>query len=545
MITVRKLKITVDEEDLKLRNAQYLSLNRVERHFISKNHELFTLIDDLSFKSKNLYNLANYYIRQTYIITSKLKKGEEINSEQLVLLTWINSKVDAFNTYKKNNLRKRQKKAEAALKNKSLSDESKEKNTKIVAKEYKTFSYFGIEHKYLGYDFLEFIMKDTDAYNALMAQVSQQILRLIDNNWHSFFEAVKDYKINPAKYKGMPKLPKYKHKTKGRFNILFTNQGVVQMKGYIKMPKCLKQYKLNSKMQGKLQQVRIKPVFGQYLLEVVYRKNFKVKNSEELQSKRICSIDLGIDNFATIVNNIGLEPIIIKGNSIKSANQYYNKRKAELQSKLEFITINSKEGPKKVQSSTSTRINRFTLKRNNIIDDFMHKASRFIVNYCIKNNIDTLVVGKNKSWKQKCNLGKTNNQNFVQIPFNSFIEKLRYKCQEVGIKFIVLEESYTSRSSFIDNDELPVYGEGADYSFSGKRIYRGLYRTRGGHLINADINAAYNILRKYDNIFSYTKNIKLTPRKLDLIKAKTVEDKIYANYCRELKEKMHKAKRVV
>jgi putative transposase len=175
----------------------------------------------------------------------------------------------------------------------------------------------------------------------------------------------------------------------------------------------------------------------------------------------------------------------------------------------------------------------------------MHKASRFIVNYCIKNNIDTLVVGKNKSWKQKCNLGKTNNQNFVQIPFNSFIEKLRYKCQEVGIKFIVLEESYTSRSSFIDNDELPVYGEGADYSFSGKRIYRGLYRTRGGHLINADINAAYNILRKYDNIFSYTKNIKLTPRKLDLIKAKTVEDKIYANYCRELKEKMHKAKRVV
>jgi putative transposase len=443
-------------------------VNRVEQHLINKKHELFQLIDEYSFKTKNLYNYANYQVRQTFIITSKLKQEKEISQEQQNFLDLINSKVDEFNVYKEDNLKKAHKKG------------------KKLDKQFEKLEYFGSEHKYLGYDFLEFLVSDKQDYRALMAQVAQQVLKLLDKNWDSFFESIKDWKINPYKYNGMPKLPKYKHKTKGRFNINFTNQNCSIKGDSVKFPRCFNQYKLTTNVTDKLQQVRIKPLGGQYLLEVVYQK--EILEIQKNSSQNIIGIDLGLNNFVTITNNIELQPIVINGRIIKSINQYYNKQMAYYKAILK----------KETGKDWSKQQDKLTIKRNNKTKDFIHKTSRFIINYCIKSNIDTIVIGNNKNWKQEIELGKKINQNFVQIPYSMLIKQLEYKAQDVGIKVIVTEESYTSKASFIDNDSVPEFKKEytENYIFSGKRIRRGLYRSLNGILINADVNGSYNIIKK-------------------------------------------------
>lgn len=443
-------------------------VNRVEQHLIKEGHPLFQLIDEYSFKTKNLYNYANYLIRQTFIITSKLKEEEHINEEQQVFLNWINFKVDEFNVFKENNLKK-----------------SQEKGNKRD-KQFKKLEYFCLEHKYLGYDFLEFLVSDGQDYKLLMAQVAQQVLRLLDKNWISFFKSMKDWKANPHKYKGMPKLPKYKHKTKGRFNINFTNQNCCIKDGFVKFPSCFNQFLLNTKVNGRLQQVRIKPLGSQYLIEVVYRK--EITETQKKTGQNIIGIDLGLNNFVTITNNIGLQPIVINGGNIKAMNQYYNKRIAYLKAILK----------KETGRDWSKRQDKLTTKRNSKIKDFIHKTSRFIIGYCVENSIDTIVVGNNKNWKQEIELGKKNNQNFVQIPYSMLISQLEYKAQDVNIKVIVTEESYTSKASFIDNDVIPKFkNDSAEkYNFSGKRIQRGLYKSLNGVLINADVNGSFNIIKK-------------------------------------------------
>jgi len=444
---------------------------RVEQHLITKNHDLFQLIDEYSFKTKNLYNYANYLIRQTFIITSK----NEINQEQQEFLKWLNLKVDEFNIFKENNLKKSQKKG------------------KKLDKKFKPLDYFHSEHKYLGYDFLEFLVSDEQDYKALMAQVAQQVLRLLDKNWISFFGSIKDFRVNPHKYKGMPKLPKYKHKTKGRFNINFTNQNCNIKDGFVKFPICFNQFLLKTKVNGILQQVRIKPLGSQYLIEVVYQKEI-AKVQKEI-SQNIIGIDLGLNNFVTITNNIGLQPVVINGGSIKAINQYYNKQISYYKAILK----------KETDRDWSKRQNKLTSKRNNKIKDFIHKTSRFIINYCIENKIDTIVIGNNKNWKQEIELGKKNNQNFVQIPYSMLINQLEYKAQDTGLKVIITEESYTSKASFIDNDRIPKFIKDSkeNHKFSGKRIRRGLYKSLHGILINADVNGSYNIIKKvFPNVFT-------------------------------------------
>ncbi|KOR92156.1 transposase, partial [Geobacillus stearothermophilus ATCC 12980] len=169
------------------------------------------------------------------------------------------------------------------------------------------------------------------------------------------------------------------------------------------------------------------------------------------------------------------------GKGVKSINQYYNKQKAYFQSILK----------KQNGLNWSKRLEKLTLKRNNKIKDFMHKASRYVVDWCVKHNIDTIVIGKNDNWKQEVDLGKRLNQAFVQIPYDMFIEQLQYKCEEVGIKVVLTEESYTSGTSFLDG-EAPIK-ENYD---KNRGIKRGLFKSNKGILINADVNGAYNIMRK-------------------------------------------------
>ncbi|PSB53730.1 transposase [filamentous cyanobacterium Phorm 6] len=416
-----------------------------ERHIIKTTELRFAQIDELAFKSKNLYNAANYVIRQSFVYG------------------W----------------------------------------------------------GYINYNEMNRLMKSHQAYKALPAKVSQQILMVLDKNWKSFFEAVKTYKIDSSKFTGRPKLPKYKDKVKGRNILVYTIQAISSKqlkKGIIKLSgtEILIKTKVNP---DRICQVRLVPKCDSYIVEVIYHE----PESTVSDDKSIASIDLGLNNLVALTSNQpGFIPLLINGRPLKSINQFYNKRKAELQSQL--------KGSRK----SSPRIQRLTRCRNQKVDNYLHHASRLIVELLVAKQIGTLVVGKNAQWKTEIGLGKQTNQNFVSIPHAQLIEMLGYKARLVGIKVIVQEESYTSISSFLNLDPIPVYGHtGADdVVFSGKRIKRGLYKTSVGQLINSDINASYNILRKaIPNAFSNgIGSCVVQPRRVNPLKVKVKGEGLEASH---------------
>lgn len=249
-----------------------------------------------------------------------------------------------------------------------------------------------------------------------------------------------------------------------------------------------------TKVTGYHLSTRIVPKGGCYVLEIVYRKEPKILN---LDRNRIVSIDLGVNNFVTMVNNIGKQPIVINDKGIKSYNQYWNKEISKYRSIAK--KVNGLDWTKRLQMLTT--------KRNFKMEYFMHCASKWIIDYCIKNNVGTVVIGKNDKWKQECNMGRFANQNFVQIPYEAFINKLQYKCEDYGIQFIKTEESYTSGTSFLDN-ELPI----RDNYNKDRRVYRGLFISNKGIGINADVNGAYQIMRKvFSNITNEIVGVHLHP----------------------------------
>ncbi|WPF87622.1 transposase [Cyanobacterium aponinum AL20115] len=340
--------------------------------------------------------------------------------------------------------------------------------------------------EFSNYNLLDKVLKSTPEYRALPAKVAQQTLRNLEQNWSSFFAGIKEYKSHPEKFLGKPKLPKYKDKN-GRHLVIYTAQAVSKKslkQGLIKLSGL--DFYFRTKIEGeKLLIVRVIPKNNYYIIEVIYEKE-EVKAKEKIE--KIASIDLGINNLIALTSNQqGFRPILINGRILKSINQFYNLKKAKLQKKLPLGQY------------WSNRLSLLTRKREEKINDYFHKVSSYLVNILLDSGIDTLVIGKNKNWKQKVELGKRNNQNFANIPHNKLIEKIKYKCELVGIKVRETEESYTSVASFLDLDEMPIYGkvpEGEKVKFSGERIKRGLYRSGSGKLINADVNASYNILRK-------------------------------------------------
>lgn len=390
-----------------------MKVTRTEQYIIKQSNEYWKLVDNMCFKSKNLYNYANYIIRQEFINNGN----------------WIK------------------------------------------------------------YNSLFSLVKDSEPYKDLGSNVGQATLRLLDKNWKSFFVAIKDWGKNKSKYLGRPKLPKYKDK-KGRYVLGIDNNKVMIKDGYIYFAwKPLKP--LNNLFYTKISdsnkviQCRFVPRGKHYVMEIVYE--IEVPDIQE-ESERITSIDLGISNFITMTNNIYETPIVIKGGVIKSVNQYYNKQKASIQSELK--KVNNKHW--------SNRLQKLTDDRNNKIKYQMHCISKKVVDWCILYNIDTLVCGYNKEWKQESNMVKKVNQNFAGIPYEIFTNMLWYKCQNNGIKFILHEESYSSGTSFLDEEE-PVK---ANYDKS-RRVYRGLFISNKGLKINADVNGSYQIMKKvFPNAFS-------------------------------------------
>lgn len=322
-----------------------------------------------------------------------------------------------------------------------------------------------------------------DYMNMPGAQSAQQTLRLLDRNWKSFFKSIKDWSKNKDKYSGKPKLPKYKPKD-GQMVLIVTNQQVKQKGNQLIFPKSFGGFTVTPRCVTlpnfeKLREVHIVPSNQAFCVEIVY--SIFVEDTVLQDNGRIMSIDLGLDNLATVVTNTGLQPILVNGKGLKSVNQYYNKRKAYYQSIAKQMN----------DKNYTNRLHRLTRKRNFKIDDALHKVSRFIVNIALENDITTIVIGNNKNWKQFISLGKQTNQSFVTIPHQKLIDHIVYKAQLQGIRVICTEESYTSGTSFLDG-ESPV----KEFYDKKRRICRGLFRSNQGVFINADVNAGYQIMKK-------------------------------------------------
>lgn len=333
-------------------------------------------------------------------------------------------------------------------------------------------------------------MKDTEQYKALPAKVSSTVLLMVQHNFKAYFKATAEYYKNPSKFLGRPKLPKYLNIETGRFFVSYTNQAfskkVFKKTGKILLSKTNIEFKTKIKDIESINCIRIVPRDDHFVIEVVYT----IEDAKPLvDNQRYASVDLGVNNLMAITSNCkDVKPVVVNGRPLKSINQFYNK---ELARKTSIL-----ESRNKVKKSKGTV--KLTNKRKRKVENYLHKSANELVNHCKKNNINTVVIGKNDNWKQDVSMSKKNNQGFVNIPHSRLIEMIKYKCEIGGINIIIQEESYTSKASFLNQDPIPTYKDGSDnHAFSGYRESRGMYKIKGERRrINADVNGSYNILRK-------------------------------------------------
>ena len=357
---------------------------------------------------------------------------------------------------------------------------------------YNVRQYFFQEGKYLNYQKNYALLKESPNYKALNSNMAQQTMKEVDGMFQSFFALLELAKKGKYSFKAV-KLPKYL--PKDGFTTLII--GFVRLKGnQLTIPYSQsygKEYKkvtinIPPILEGKkVKEIRIIPKSKARFFEIQY--SYEVAEEQrDLDDQKAIAIDFGIDNLTTCATSTG-QTFIIDGRRLKSINQWYNKENSRLQS----IKDKQKFGKK-----CTNRQNELAYKRNNRVNDYMSKTARKIINYCLAKNIGVLVCGYNVTFQRESNLGKVTNQNFVNIPFGKLRDKLQYLCKLYGIKYIEQEESYTSKASFFDKDEIPVYNDDnpKQYTFSGKRVHRGLYKTASGYKFNADVNGALNILRK-------------------------------------------------
>ena len=377
---------------------------------------------------------------------------------------------------------------------------------------YNIRQYYFQENKYLNYNKNNSLLKNSENYKTLNSNMSQQILKEVDGSFKSFFELLK--KKNKGIYNAKVKLPSYL--PKNSFTTLVI--GFVRLNEDTLVIPYSNSFKKNHKkisikippilLDKKIKEIRIIPKFNARFFEVQY--TYKVQEEQRnLDKNHALAIDFGINNLATCVTSKG-KSFIIDGKKLKSINQWFNKENARLQS----IKDKQKYGKK-----PTLRQKYLYSSRNNKVNDYMSKTARKIINYCLENNIGTLVCGYNETFQRNSNIGKANNQTFVNIPFGKLREKLEYLCKLYSLRFVEQEESYTSKSSFFDMDILPKFEEDKPqtYSFLGKRIKRGLYQTSKGYILNADVNGALNILRKSNVVdleVLYSRGVVDTPARI-------------------------------
>ena len=393
-------------------------MRQVERHLIKPSNNLYSVCDDLTFKSKNLYNAGLYQIRQSIFERNKSDK-----ENKKPVLSWA----------------------------------------QLVS---------------------DFRKQDQSDMKALPSKVSTNIIKMLGGNISSYYQLLKGYndKSN-KKITNKPRIPGYLHKTEGRYVVEFTNQTFAKKRGknneLILCPKDLR-ISIPTKVDNP-KCVRIIPKNDCFFVDVIY----EVKEKPLRKSKKYAAVDLGVDNLATVTFSDGTNPLLVKGLKTKYINQGYNRLISKAQSKLPN------------NQKTSKHIHRLFRNREMKLQSEFHKITGFLVEYFDEMSLEKVFIGKNNNWKSGISLSKKVNQRFVKIPYNKFISQLKYKCELRGIEVVEQEESYTSKASFVDCDNIPVWkSDGKKYSFSGKRVKRGMYKTKDGLTINVDVNGSYNIMVK-------------------------------------------------
>ena len=332
--------------------------------------------------------------------------------------------------------------------------------------------------KILRYYSLWNIMKEKEEYLKLKtlagAQTSQQLLLMINSAWKAYAATIKDWFINPNKYFTRPRIPGYQPKN-GKFIVIWSSQQVRIKDGTVRVTERLMKLGFPAVPIDNLvitetnyAIVRLKPFYDKYMLELVYEK--KIPTIKVIDEQKILGLDLGVNNL--VATSDGL---LIKGGIVKSINQFFNKRKAKIQAQIS-----------RQELKNSKRKQQLMRWRYNQLHDLLHKASRAIIRHCIMNHITTLVIGRNKNWKQNIRISRRNNQKFSSVPFHKLIQMIQYKAEEQGIKVFLISEEYTSQTC----------SSCASRSRSNRK-HRGLFVCKKCFLvINADVNAARNIAKK-------------------------------------------------
>lgn len=436
----------------------------IYKYHVKQDDSLFVLLDEWSRLANNLYNETLFVMRQLFTgLNKKPKERHELESSTI-------------------------------------------EDVLSVAKNYKKELILNEEKRIVSYQFLDFYFKTkkNENYNSsLPKQTAQATIKEAHSSFVYWLKALKDYNKNPSKYTGRPKMPKYK-KSGGSSSFQMTNQDVIfkekEFNHIIKLPKTKETISFNKKLGNeRLKTVSVNKEYGMFKITFIFEDLNETVPS--IDSNIYCGIDLGVDNLAAITTSNG-DTLLVKGRFIKSKNQWINKKIAK---NLKGQTIGTTN-----KAISSKALNSLYKRRQFFIEDVLHKVAKKVVLWCVDKNVSTIIIGKNKGWKQEINIGKTNNQNFTQIPHALLINYIKAVASKFGIAVVETDESYTSKASFLDRDILPVYKKEANitYLFSGSRVKRGLYKDNLGRIINADLNGAGNIMRKIisDNEISVNVN---------------------------------------
>lgn len=498
------------------------------RIIVRTNHALFPYFDATARAANNLYNASLFRIRQ--VMTATKKDPKDVTANEAEVMQEIEDCLPVMNQLK------------------AAAHDKRYKAGRATSSEPVLFDMPTAEKWMLSYSFLLYLfgVSSNPDFHApsLSKQTAQNVVKQVTKDMKSFFNATRGYTKDPSKFTGKPKLPHY-HKKSGSCTVTLTNQDCKLTeredgKTYLAFPYTKERICLGSVdvFKARLKQVTVTPSHGVFIISAVLDDGMETPKTND-RPQRICAIDFGVDNIAAISSNIGKECLLFKGGVIKAANQWYNKRLADIMSRQ------TKGTTKKFVSTPET--DALLIKRENIMCDFMHKVSKTIIDWCIENEIDTIVAGTNKFWKQNINIGHVNNQEFVQVPFDKLRRFLQYRAERVGIRYLEQEESYTSKASYPDKDPVPVYGEmDADkVKFSGKRKplrykgmykkdgFRGLYATKDGTIINSDLNGAANIGRKALEEFDHGQTPDFTQCVIivhpDLVRRKTIQQRQKTN----------------
>ena len=466
----------------------------VQTYSMDKENPLYETYLDFCISARDLYNQSLFYIRNAFTGGVKLKNDKVLHENEIDVINFINGNINV-----------------------------------CQRKDGSTFKKIDKTHYVLSYEHLQKLLYKTnnEVYfgNNLLPQIRNKVVKLAYQNMKSFFSSMKDYKNSKSKYNGKPNLPKYRKPNQWvTFEIPSQSGQIVKeedghyfrIKSEDPKDKVGRRFYMGKEVhRGTLEKTSVSYEYG----KIVFRFTFKEGITPILKEDngRYLGIDLGVSNFATISNNIGQRPIVIKGNIIKCKNQWYNKRKSILQERYmkcqtskkykEFLykSMSLEEIEKDKNSKgvyiISKRLKSLSRNRGNYFHDIFHKISKYIISYSLDNDISKIIVGNNKDWKQEVNMTKKNNQNFVSIPYHKFISILKDKSLRYGIEVITIDESYTSKSSILDLDILPIYEKNSNqyYNFSGMRKTRSDYFSNNYGYIHSDVNGASNIIRRYNS----------------------------------------------